>query len=130
MDERNEPTRTAVHNEEDVTKRSDFWIAPEDGIEIPGPGSLDTLLLVGDTSTFGAFIEMDNDVFLQHTFDDLSTFSSEMDHVSTNTVNGSNVIGVSNVPYRDSIRVQATLTETTTFDHIRGIFTIGKDQDY
>lgn len=128
--EGNKPTRTAVADVEDVTHSDSFWVSPEDGHTVPGPGSLDTLLVVADAPDFSVFIETEDSTFIDEDFSELTNHSDYLDHITAEVSGSNRNLVVNNVPYREVIRMQVRPNAEVTFSRVRAVVTIGRDIDY
>lgn len=128
--EADQPTRSSVVNKTDMEESAAFYVSPENGHTVPGPGSLDTLLVVGDSPDFGVFIETEDSTFVDESFDSLSTYSDYLDHITAEVSGSDHNLVVNNVPYRESMRVQIRPTSGVSFSRVRAVFTIGREIDY
>lgn len=113
--------RTFVYETEDETLGSRFSISPDGmGQHIPGPGTLDSLLLVADSTDYGISVQTDTAVVLDHGFDTLKEFSSEFSTVAAyERQDGLSVLSVSGLQYQQWLSVAARPNEEITFDRIR-----------
>lgn len=126
-----QPTRTLVEELDDVTKSRDFYVTPDEfGRSIPGPGSLDTFMVVGDSDTFGVRVETETTTLVDESFTRLESFSSHLDHVSANTSGGDRVVSVTDFPFRERLRCQVTVQGETTFSWVRLVAALGREVDY
>lgn len=132
--EADEPTRTKVFERENFTEDQDFFVTPDDtGISVPGPGSLDTLLVIcSDNDQFGVLVETEDATLIDDDFSTLEPIAQHMEHISA-TTDGNNrrIIAVNDFPFRESVRAQVRVfREDCTFDRVRAVYTIGKEVDY
>lgn len=125
------PTRSLVEDIEDVTKSSDFYVTTDDfGREVPGPGSLDTFMVVADADAFGVRVETEDTTLVDEDFTTLSNFSDHLDHVSASTSGSDRVVSVTDFPFRGRVRCQVTVTDEVTFSWVRMVATLGRESDY
>lgn len=99
---------------------------------IDGPGSIDTLLVVADSESFGVRVESDGDQSLVDAlYPRLDMWSEELDHVSAYQARqGQYAISVTNFPFREWARTVVRVEDETTFEWVRAVFTLGAEVDY
>lgn len=126
-----EPTRTLVYEIEDEDHSRNFYVTPEGGMSVDGPGSLDNLLVITDSDSFGVRVETEDATLVDDSFDRLSTFSDDLGHVDARTTgSGDSAISVTDFPYRSSVRAQVLVTEPLTVQWVRAVYTVGREADY
>lgn len=130
MSETHLPTRTIVHEKEDLDVSRNFYVTP-DGQMLDGPGSLDGLLVIADAEDFGVRVETQRTTLVDDDFTKLSTWSEDLEHVSTRTTgDGDNVLSVTDFPFRGGIRVEVTVSSDLTVSWLRAVYTVGREVDY
>lgn len=124
--------RTLVYEREDFEEASDFYVTPDGGMNVPGPGSLDTLLLVvSNTDSFGVHVETEGTALVSDSFSRLSEYSDELSHVSAYvTSTGDRVLAVSEFPYRDLLRARVTVQRPVSVKWVRAVYRVGLNVDY
>lgn len=118
--------RTLVFDRKDFTETGEFYVTPDDtGIRVPGPGSLDTLLVVATEADLGVRVETDSTVLVDEEFSRLKEFSDELEHVSAYDMpSGDKVISVTDFEYLDYCRAMVDPKGEKTFDWVRAVYTI------
>lgn len=117
---------TFVFEDTDIVTDRAFYVSPpETGISVPGPGSLDSLLVVADSSDFSVAVETGTATLLDHQHTTLKANSAEFSHVAAyQRSDGKEVLSVSDYEYRDQVVVQLAPTSQVTFDRIRATYTV------
>lgn len=123
----NGPTRTLVYEEEDRTESANFLVTPDDtGMNVPGPGSVDALLIVADSDSFGVRVESENATLVNENFSRLETYSDNLEHVDATTSSGDRIVTVRDFPFRESARAEVLVNgQDVTFTWVRAVYTIG-----
>lgn len=123
---------TLVHEIEREEKNRNFRVTPEDeGFHVEGPGSLDALLVVAYADTFGVRVESSRTSLVSDDFSKLQKFSEELSHVTAKQLGGGErVISVTDFPFRESVSAEVTVTDTTNFEWVRAVYTLGHNVDY
>jgi len=120
------PERSLVYEREDFTESGRFHVTPEEaGMRVPGPGSLDTLLVACGSDNFGVRVETKTTTLLDDDYTRLERFSSDLAHVSAyQNTSGGYVISVSDFPYLQHVRAAVTVRGEADFDWVRAVYTI------
>lgn len=126
------PQRTLVYDDSITTSGSFYVHPPETGWQIPGPGTLDTLLLIADASAFTALVETESAVVLNDTHSSLKTNTAEMSHISAydRSDDGSAILAVNDLPFRSWLAINVQAHQQVTFSRVRALVTVGSEQDY
>lgn len=125
------PTHTRAFKDRPGTVGDSFYVTPGGGMNVPGPGSLDSLLVIADTDQFGVRVESEEASLADDYYTDLEPWSDEFDHISAyQTSGGDYVISVKNFPYRESVRVKVLVPDSVFIQRVRAIYTIGRETDY
>lgn len=121
------PTRDEVNREELVFKeKTDKTITNSyqfpGGLPLNASGRIDTLLLVGNSSDFKVYVQVDDNVVIDRkSYSDLATISNELPHVSAyETGTGKYVVSVTDYVFSEKVDANVTPTNSSaTFDNIR-----------
>lgn len=132
MADSTDPTQTIVVEDNDRSASRNFTIQDDEmGAQIEGPGSIDTVLLVADSDSFGIRAETDRTELVDENFTTLESWADELDHISAyTTTDDERVISVTDFPYRSSARIEVKVFDDVTFDWVRAVFTVGREVDY
>lgn len=118
--------RSLVYDRESFTETGTFYVTPDDvGMRVPGPGTLDTLLVVADSDDFGVRVETDSTALVDESFARLEEFSDELGHVSAyKTATDERVISVRDFEYRNYVRAAVDAKAGQDFDWVRAVYTV------
>lgn len=111
----------------DVTKQVAFTPKSQesangtDKLDLPihGKGKLDTFLVVSSSRDFSVNVTVDNSEVVDDDFDTLSTFQSDLTHVSAYQSSENFIVSVSGYPFKEFLDIRIIPTEETVFDIVR-----------
>lgn len=112
----------------EFTEDEQFFLNPDEersGIQVPGPGVIDTVYIKADSNQFNTKVETDRATFVEDDWSALDNISANAPHITTATVSGDNVLVIEDVPYQEYSVVTIEPLAEVTFRDIRGVWFLG-----
>lgn len=123
----NEEDQLIFAEEDDVELSGGTWYSPRSGnlvgetdkFPVEADGELDNFLVVVNSPQFEVRVQIDDNLVVNDTFNDLQTFSNSLSNVSAYTSGDNHVVNVSNYPFKEYLDVGVRPLDSITLKKIR-----------